>query len=277
MICIIAAALMMPIAESSTTKSTQNVVEDFTHTVFVEHATLTFNYNCVNVSSRLYDIYNSGDLDFNYVTLIADWGFNLPPTIKDRLDELNNEVAPTVYFDGAYSHMIGERNEQEYRDAITQAGERETPDINIDLSIEWLGGGSLRIEVNVQNNELEDYYSRLLVYIVEKESRWNDYSGNPYHFAALDIPVDEDLALMSGQVNPLGETYTFTRIWDGSALGFGDITQDNTMVIASVSDLETGFAVQSASGIPTSNNVVIKGQPSTPGSQPSTPSNPNNN
>ena len=264
-IFVIAAALMMPMAGSSTTKSTQTVIEDFTHTVFVEHATLTFNYNCVNVSSRLYDIYNSGDLDFCYVTLIADWGFNLPPTIKDRLDELNNEVAPTVYFDGAYSHMIGERTEQEYRDKITQAGMRLTPDIDIDASFEWLGGGTIKISVEVQNNELEDYDGRLRVYVVEKESRWLDNGSNPYHYAALDIPVDENLALMGCQVRPLGDTYTFTRLWDGSSYGFGDITQDNVMVTAVLFDRVTGDAVQAASALATNGDVISSHQ-STPGS-----------
>lgn len=222
--------------------------EDFTHTVFAEYVTTTACGYCPTASSQLYSIYNSGDYEFYYVSLVAD----MNSKIYSRVQELGVTAVPDVYFDGGYRNLLGaQEDEQSYRNAITQCGERTVPDINVDVSVEWKGGGTLKISVTVQNNEAEEYDGHLRVYIVEPESRWNDASSNPYHFGALAIPIDKSLAVPQGQPCPLGDTYTFTKTWFGALNGFGDITEDNIMVIAAVFDGETDYAVQTAAAEPT--------------------------
>lgn len=226
--------------------------EDFTHTVFVEYGTMTTCGPCITASSQLYNIYNSGDLDFYYASLVWDEAtFN----VRSRLTKLGVIAVPDVYFDGGYKRVLGgQSTENPYRNAITQSGERTVPDIDINLGVTWLGGGKLKIEVDVINNEVEEFRGKLRTYVIEKESRWNDNGGNPYHYAVLDIPMDRSLTVSRNQPKPLGDTYTFSKTWYGSLYGFGDITQGNTIVIAAVFDKDTGYAVQAELAEPTANS-----------------------
>lgn len=253
---ILAIILIMPMVGAANIINEKNEVKpinvlsggDFTHTVIVEYAGTTTCGYCPTASSQLYSIYNSGDYDFYYVSLVAKEN----PKIYSRVQELGVIYVPDVYFDGGYRNLLGaQEDEQPYRNAITQCGERTVPDIDVDVSVEWKGGGTLKISVTVQNNEAEEYDGHLRVYIVEPESRWNDARGNPKHFGALAIPIDRSLAVPQGQPRPLGDTYTFTKTWFGSLNGFGDITEDNIMVIAAVFDGETDQAVQTAAAEPT--------------------------
>ena len=234
------------IIQSPTTLST----DDFTHTVIAEYVTTTSCGYCPTASGQLYSIYNSEDYEFYYVSLVTD----MNSKIYSRVAELGTTGVPDVHFDGGYRNLVGaQEDETPYRNAITACGERTVPDIDVDVSVEWKGGGTLKISVDVQNNEAEEYDGHLRVYIVEKESRWNDAQDNPYHFGALAIPIDKSLAVASqGQPKPLGDTYTFTKTWFGGLNGFGDITEDNIMVIAAVFDGETDQAVQTAAAEPTS-------------------------
>ena len=237
--------------------------EGFTHTVLAEYASKSTCPYCPAASSQLNSIYNSGDYDFYYVTIVTDKIGELPLLAQShlvkRLNELGVQYVPDVYFDGGYKHEQGAQpDESQYRTDIVQSGERTVPDIDLDLDVEWKVGNILKITVTVQNNEPEEYDGRLRVYITEIESRWNDAQSNPYHFAVLDIPLDGSLAVVQqnpvvqqqGQPCPLGDTYTFTKWW------LGDITQDNSMVIAAVFDGDTDYAVQTASTVPTSSGAV---------------------
>ena len=261
----IALALIMPIAGSTTSISSQNTKktiinsisnDEFTHTVLAEYVTLTTCPYCVTASEQLHSIYESGDLDFHYVSLV--WDANALE-VGSRCKELEATSAPDVYFDGGYRNILGAQpSEQQYRDAIAQSGIRELPDIDVDVDVTWTGGGVLKIAVTVTNNEAEDFNGHLRTYIVEKDSRWNKVNGGPYNNAVLDIPIDRNLAVVSqqNQPQPLGDTYTFTRTWFGILHGFGDITQDNIMVIAAVFDADTDYVVQTASAEPTSNSDI---------------------
>lgn len=230
--------------------------ENFTHTVLAEYGTTTTCPYCVIASGQLYSIYSSGDIDFYYVSLVGDEGNT---NVLSRLTELGITSIPDVYFDGGYRRLLGAQNdEQPYRNALTYCGVRDVPDIDLDVTVGWKGGGTLSITVTVTNNEAEDYNGHLRVYVVEKTSRWEDNGGHPYHFGVLDIPIDKDLSAISsskpGHPRPLSDTYTFKKTWFGSLHGFGDITKDNTLVIASVFDPDSEDAVQTAAAEPTSNS-----------------------
>jgi len=254
---ILAIVLIMPIVGAENITREKNEVqpstvlsgEDFTHTVIAEYVTTTSCGYCPAASSQLYSIYSSGDYEFYYVSLVSD----VNSKIWNRVQELGVTGVPDVYFDGGYRNLVGaQTDEQPYRNVITQCGERTVPDIDVDVSVEWKGGGTLKISVTVQNNEAEEYDGHLRVYIVEPESRWNDAQSNPYHFGALAIPIDRSLAVPQFQPRPLCDSYTFTKTWFGALHGFGDITEDNIMVIAAVFDGDTDHAVQTAAAEPTS-------------------------
>jgi hypothetical protein len=223
---------------------------ELTHTVLIEYVGQTTCGYCPTASNQLSSIYDAGDLDFYYVSMILD----VNPRVYPRVQELGVTGTPDVYFDGGFNSIVGaQTDEQPYRTAITQSGERVVPDIDIDVSAEFKGGGTIKISVTVTNNEAEEYDGHLRVYIVEPEARWEYNVGGDIHYGVLDIPIDKSLALpQGGQYRPLGDTYTFTKTWLGAIFGFNDITEDNIKVIAAVFDGETDHAVQTAAAEPTS-------------------------
>ena len=246
---VIPVASAFDISKENMYKNPVATMQDFTHTVFVEYGTLTTCPPCVTASSQLYSIYNSGDLDFYYVSLVYDAANS---NVRARLIELGVVGVPDVIFDGGFQRIKGgQANEYPYRNAITQSGERDVADLDMMVDVAWRGGGTLDIDITVVNNEVEDFNGRIITYIAEKDSRWNDNSGKPYHYAAIDIPIDKNLAAVANTPRPKGDTYTFSKTWRGSMMGFGDITQDNILVIATVFDKDTGEAVQCAAGEPT--------------------------
>jgi glutaredoxin len=225
--------------------------EDFTHKVFVEFAATTACPYCVTASSQLFNIYDTGNLDFCYVSLAYHDEAHF--RVTQRILDLDVTAVPDVFFDGKYKHITsGQNDEQPYIDAITQSGTRDIADIDIDVDVSWQGGGNLKTDVTVVNNEPEEFNGILRIYIIERVSRWKDQRGNPFNFAALDIPLDQSLTLVKNQPRTLGDTYTFTNNWFGSVWGFGDITKENTLVIAAVFESGTDHAVQVAIGEPSS-------------------------
>jgi hypothetical protein len=78
-----------------------------------------------------------------------------------------------------------------------------------------------------------NYNGNLKVYMVEKESRWKDYT-NYYHYERgfLDFAFDTVLSL------PYHQTYQQTKIWDARAAGWASdadsvyIRENNMMAIA---------------------------------------------
>ena len=255
---MIVAILTLPVVSANIAEENESVVksssmEDFTHSVFVEYVTMTTCGPCVTASGQLYSIYTAGDLDFNYVSLVAD---ESTVTIYNRIHDLGVTAVPHVFFDGDYKDILGaQQTEQTYRNAITQSGERTVPDIDISVSAQLKSSGTVKIDVTVVNHEAEEFNGVLRVYIAEIESRWDDASSNPYHYAALDIAMDKTLSLQkSSNVRPLDYTYTFSKTWLGSLYGFSDITADNIVVIATLLDPETGYSLQSAAAEPTREN-----------------------
>jgi hypothetical protein len=246
---VIPVASAIDVSIENKTEKPISIMQDFTHTVFVEYATLTTCPPCVTASAQLYSIYNSGDLDFYFVSLVANEG-NM--NVRGRVSALGVVGVPDVFFDGGFKRLIGgQGSEGPYRSFITQSGERDVPDMDITMDVTWLGNGDLKIEGTVVNNEAEEFNARIRTFVVEKESRWNDYSGKPYHFAALDIPIDKKLAVANNRYRPLGETYTFSKTWRGSRYGFEDIEQDNIMVLTVVYDIESDHVIESAFAEPT--------------------------
>jgi len=89
-------------------------------------------------------------------------------------------------------------------------------------------------EYKIEGNNFNDIYDgHLRVYVIEPVSRWDDYKGEPYHFAFLDLAIDEELSIQ------FEDTYTTQAIWSGQESGYGNINENNIMVIAAVFNPES--------------------------------------
>ena len=222
-------------------ESTINIqTTDFTHTVFVEEGTATWCDNCPYVAEALYSIYQSGDYPFYYVALVQDMNSLAKDRMKDYVLNLFKVYAfPTVYFDGGDINMVGrgstvEETEDAYRQIIEEVGAREvTRPITLETQVTWLGDAQITVNVDVTNDGNFFYFGKIRSYITEIESRWINFDGNPYHFGFLDFAIDKPILLFPGQ------TKEFSVTWDGTETHgnqtFGDITEDNIMVISTIS------------------------------------------
>jgi hypothetical protein len=207
--------------------------QSFTHAVLAEDLTGTWCQYCPGASEGLTNIYNSGDYEFYFVSLIED----VNDEANSRCtDDYNVAGYPTVMFDGGYEEVVGAGDDAEsnYRDAIESCGARSVPDIELMITAEPLGDAEIDIGVQIVNNEDSDYSGDLRVFITEIDSRYDDYDGNPYPFAFLDYAFDQSINI------PAGSYFEDSTTWDGAlvqdALGndFGDIDPYNIMIIGGV-------------------------------------------
>ncbi|HHH80191.1 MAG TPA: hypothetical protein ENL13_04745, partial [Thermoplasmatales archaeon] len=197
----------------------------YTHTILAEQGTATWCPHCPPVAGYLWSIYSSGTYDFYYVALVDDMNSDAAA----RNNELGLTGFPTVFFDGGYTRVVGDVGSTgPYINALNNCGSRNVADVDLDLHIEWLGSATIGVIVNITNNEESTYSGHLHAYITEIVSRWNDYDGYPYRFAMLGYAFNQDVTVSAGDTAHLSAT------WDGSAYGYGDITEDNIMVVVSV-------------------------------------------
>ncbi len=151
---------------------------------------------------------------------------------------------PTVYFDGGYQLKLGSSSvveaESEYVASIDTCRMRAVPELDLKLFVAWGGNATISVQALVQNNDTGIYEGHIRVYVAEVVSArgWKDTRGHPYLFTFLDYVSSEEIL-----VNP-GDLWIKSSIWDGNehtdGLGndFGDITQDNIIIIAAVFNAE---------------------------------------
>jgi thiol-disulfide isomerase/thioredoxin len=126
------------------------VNEDFTHTVLCEKGTATWCPYCVYMGQKLTKIYESGDYPFYFISMVMD---KCNDAAK-RMYSYNLKYLPTAFFDGGEKVFVGGGVEEtELRKAIESCGRRDVHELNLSLSVEWLGDGELEIRVSITNNE----------------------------------------------------------------------------------------------------------------------------
>jgi len=130
---------------------TNTVNEDFTHTVFVEEGTATWCPYCPAMAEGLYSVYETGDIPFYFVALVADEN----EVAHDYLGlNYNQEFYPTGYFDGGKKVVVGGyEGELYYRTRINSCSKSDVHDLDLSISLEWLGNSQLQIDISVTNIE----------------------------------------------------------------------------------------------------------------------------
>lgn len=120
-----------------------------THTVFVEEGTATWCPYCPAMAEALYTVYESGEYPFYFIALVDDKNSQA----ADRLrNDYNIYGFPTAFFDGGKSVIVGgDGTPSHYSSRIKTCGQRPTYDVNLSLSVEYIGNGDLQIHVTVTN------------------------------------------------------------------------------------------------------------------------------
>lgn len=217
---------------------------EFTHTVLAEFGTTSSCPHCPPVSGYLYDIQGSGEYDFYFITLNADKE-SLANARYWEIPGASGSV-PQVFFDGGYSTLIGNQGSKTpYISKIVQSGARNVPDIDLNVAVNWLGAAEIEVTVGVTNNEGSSYTGHLHAYVTEIVSRWYDNSGKKYHYSMIGYAFNENINVGAGN------TWSDTAIWDGdSHPPYGNIQEDNIMVIVSIFDPSNKYSDETAAATP---------------------------
>ena len=97
------------------------------------------------------------------------------------------------------------------------------------IAIETSGEDIEKNESNPSNIEGSlPYQGFLKIYVVEPESRWDNYDNEPYHYGFLNFAFNDTVSI------DYLDTFSETIIWNGNDFGYGDIQEDNIMVIATI-------------------------------------------
>lgn len=202
------------------------------HAVFIEEGTATWCENCPNVAQTMDQLYESGDYNFYYVSMIYDKNKIAQKRLKD---DYNIYGYPTVFIDGGYKVISGDKEKSQFANAIRSAESRDVPNIKISVNISYHNDtDELETKVLVENKENYTYNGNLKVYLAEKISKWlnlhptSDGKFVPYHFGFIDFIIDKNININSNS----NKTYTETdKLSDFSD---SDITPDDVMVFAVV-------------------------------------------
>ncbi|KYK29969.1 hypothetical protein AYK20_09440 [Thermoplasmatales archaeon SG8-52-1] len=205
---------------------TEDIVE-LSHTVFIEEATGETCTYCPGVSEVIEELYKSGDYNFYYVSMVADY--------PKALDHLNNDynlyAQPTVFIDGGFKVELGGGKTKEdvdiskYIEAITTAENRNVPKIMVNVTIDYKNGSNnFTTNVAVKNYEETTYTGTLKVHLAEIVSRWNYKAGGNIHNAFLDYIIDEEISVEAGKEYKKSENWVLSN----------EDIPDNLIVIAVV-------------------------------------------
>jgi thiol-disulfide isomerase/thioredoxin len=193
--------------------------KELVHNVFIEEGTATWCHNCPKVADILHELYESGDYNFYYVSLIQDKN----SIAKNRLEKDYNIYGyPTVYIDGGYDVVLGEKDKAFYEEKISKAQLRDVPELYLNVTAE-LKEGKKDVDVSVEiiNYENYTYNGRLKLYLTEINS-YQYYGGQGvYHFGLIDIIYDREIKLLSKDDRVISQVYDFS-----------DYDVDNLMVVA---------------------------------------------
>lgn len=72
------------------------------------------------------------------------------------------------------------------------------------------------------------YNGTLRVHVVEPNSRWQDSDYKNYENAFLSVAIDTVISV------PYLETVNISKVWNGNAFGFGNVTEGNIRAIAAI-------------------------------------------
>ena len=132
-------------AEMGASDSNRTTLE-MSHTVFMEECTATWCVNCPTMRHWLHEAYQQGD-NFYYVALVNDKNTKAYNRVKN---DYNYAGDPTCFIDGGHGVLIGGWSpETPYLNALSAAGVRAVPDIDLVISPSWTDPAQIQINVTV--------------------------------------------------------------------------------------------------------------------------------
>jgi len=163
----------------------------YTHTILVAVATSQNCYPCDYMNTFMYSLFNNDTHDFHYVDMIVyDKNGNILNSWADYWAKRHNIYKqPSLIFDGGYKKHTGYQGLDDIPENIVACGNRDVWDITADMTVLWFGDATIQIDIDIQNNENEEYSFYLRTFVTEKNSRYQTYFNNFYHYGFLDFAI----------------------------------------------------------------------------------------
>jgi hypothetical protein len=220
-----------------------SISEEFSHTVFLEIGNTQFCGGCYFWNNDVYDLYSKGDYDFEYVNMIVYGpdGFNdiLNLDAYDWNNKFNISKYPTTILDGEYRRLAYQPYTLPF--TIEECGIRETRDIAAEISLEWLGNATIKIDISIENNEDISYNGFIRAAITEITSRYKTVNNSNFHFGFLDYAFNKDIFIADRDVYTDSITWNGNEHEDNHGDNFGDINPGNIQVIMGVLNNQNGY------------------------------------
>jgi len=167
------------------------------HNVFIELKAAT---NCPYCPYQEYALTElSGDYEFVLLACSSYYGpVGYNDDVEDRIAEINTETGfPTSYYDGGYQEVVGggTGSQSSMQNALNTCAARTVADIDLDLSVAWLGDAEMNIDLDVINTDSSTYQGHVKVYITEIVSRWDNNDNQPFEQALLSLQSNEDISV----------------------------------------------------------------------------------
>jgi hypothetical protein len=268
LIGLMIAILTIPVIITTIAQENESIInsssrEDFTHTVLVEVATSQNCKPCHYWNQIIYDKYNSGEYDFQYVEMVVfDYnGQLLNDDATSWYSYYDAGSVPKNIMDGDH-RRIG-NNSETFTQYLNESGNRDVAEITASMTVLWLGDATIQVDIYIINNEATQYTGHIRASISEIVSRYNTYYGQPYHFGFLGFAFDMDITITAGGAYTDSMTWNGNEHQDNHGNDFGDIVPENIHVIMGVLNDDDGYVDETVAACVSDNNP------------PNEPSNPN--
>jgi hypothetical protein len=183
---------------------------NITRYAFIEKGTFETCEYCVPVGKILQDLYESSDYPIYYVSMVRE-----NSKAKARLvDDYNVKFYPTVFIDGGYRIVFGNKAKTVFQKRIGEALSRNRPLIYTNVTAEWDKNASeITVSGFIENLDNTSYSGFLKIYLVEKVStKYQDNDGNAYHFSFIQFILEEDIELAVNESKEFTESFEDTDL-----------------------------------------------------------------
>ncbi len=217
--------------------------EDYTHTVFLEIANTQFCGGCDFWNSDVYDLYSEGNYNFEYVNMIVygpnGWMDILNLDAYDWNNLYNITKYPTSILDGDYRKL----NYQPYTLPlyIDECRIREVRDIKANMTLQWFGNATFKVDILIENNEDISYNGYIRAAITEITSRYNTVNNSNFNFGFLDYAFNKEIFITNRGIYTDSITWNGNEHEDNHGNNFGDILPGNIQVVMGVYNNLNGY------------------------------------
>lgn len=230
-------------------KNSLDFLQNYTHTVFTGVAFSQQCGDCHPWSEYMYSVHQSGDYDFDYVSMVTydENGQLLNEEARNWSRRYSIYAFPMSIFDGDYQRIFGDEPSL-LPDALNASGNRTVENITADLSLTWLDDATFNASISIQNNEDSQYNCKLDVFITEIVSRYNTSLGVPFHYGFLDFAFYNESITIDAS-----DSFTNYTVWNGNEHqdnhgdDYGDITIENMRLTLVVYNETSGYVDETIS------------------------------